>query len=107
MSSVIVQGIDFAELRAEIVADVVTAMQPLLDASSGPMLVDGDRMAELAGVSRPTIDRLVRREVIPSVMIGRRRLYCPSMVINALIGAASPSKSEKRDKSGFSEIGGT
>ena len=71
------------DLRAAIVADVIKALSPMLAESNQPQLVDGDRMAELAGVSRPTIDRAVRDDTIPSVKIGRRRLFEPRAVIGA------------------------
>ncbi|WP_372717245.1 helix-turn-helix domain-containing protein [Novipirellula sp.] len=72
------------EDRAAIVADLVAAMRPLLAEAQEPRLVDGDRMAKLVGVSRPMIDRLRARDVIPSVMVGRCRRYRPDAVIDAL-----------------------
>ncbi|TWU42936.1 Helix-turn-helix domain protein [Novipirellula aureliae] len=69
--------------RALIVADVVAAIRPMIE-SRHTLLVDGDRLAELLGVSRPTIDRLRADSVIPSVLIGRRRLYNPDAVLAAL-----------------------
>ncbi|TWU24899.1 Helix-turn-helix domain protein [Novipirellula galeiformis] len=75
------------EDRAAIVADVVAAMRPLLSESHEPRLVDGDRMADLLGVSRPTVDRLRAAGEIPSVLLGRRRLYQPAAVVAALAAA--------------------
>ena len=56
MNNLYLQGIDPNDLKAEITAEVVKALRPLLADSQEPRLVDGDRMAELASVSRPTID---------------------------------------------------
>ena len=84
MNNLYLQGIDPNDLKAEITAEVVKALKPLLADSQEPRLVDGDRMAELASVSRPTIDRAVRDDIIPSVMIGRCRRYEPRAVIDAL-----------------------
>ena len=56
MPSLFLEGIDPVQLRADITAEVVAALRPLLADSQEPRLVDGDRMAQLASVSRPTID---------------------------------------------------
>ena len=84
MNNLYLQGIDPNDLKAEITAEVVKALRPLLADSQEPRLVDGDRMAELASVSRPTIDRAVLDDIIASVMIGRCRRYEPRAVIDAL-----------------------
>ena len=84
MADLFLLGIDPEELKASITAEIIEALKPLLADSNEPRLVDGDRMAELAGVSRPTIDRAVRDGKIPSVMIGRCRRYEPRKVIDAL-----------------------
>ncbi|TWU67581.1 hypothetical protein V7x_31560 [Crateriforma conspicua] len=87
MADLLLRDIDPDELRAGIVADVLAALRPVLFGLSEPRLVGGDRMAELAGVSRPTIDRAVRDGLIPSVLIGRRRLFDPQRVIDSLSSA--------------------
>ena len=97
MADLILKDTDPNELRAAIAADVLAAIRPLLANSSAPRLVDGDRMAELAGVSRPTIDRAVRDGLIPSVRIGRRRLFEPRAVIDAWV-AATVQNLSKRDR---------
>ena len=84
MPNLFLEGIDPDELKASITAEVVKALKLLLADSQEPRLVDGDRMAEIVGVSRPTIDRAVRDNLIPSVMIGRCRRYEPRKVIDAL-----------------------
>ena len=84
MPNLYLEGLDPDELKASITAEVVKALKPLLADSNEPRLVDGDRMAELAGVSRPTIDRAVRDDIIPSVLIGRCRRFEPRKVIDAL-----------------------
>lgn len=84
MADLFLQGIDPDELKASITAEIIEALKPLLADSNEPRLVDGGRMAELAGVSRPTIDRAVRDDIIPSVLIGRCRRFEPRKVIDAL-----------------------
>lgn len=84
MPDLLLRDTDPDDLRAAIVADVIKALTPMLADSNQPQLVDGDRMAELASISRPTIDRAVRDDIIPSVMIGRCRRYEPRAVIDAL-----------------------
>ena len=88
MPDLILRDVDPEQLRADIAAEVIEALRPMLAASSQPHLVDGDRMAELAGVSRPTIDRAVRDGVIPSVLIGRCRRFEPRAVIDSLGGGS-------------------
>lgn len=83
MANLILQGIDADALVESIAAAVLDRLRPVLSESHLPMQVDGDEMARLAGVSRTTIDRAVRDNVIPSVMIGRRRLFRPAEVIAA------------------------
>jgi excisionase family DNA binding protein len=42
---------------------------------SDPILVDVNEAARLLGISVSSIAGMVRREELPSVMIGRRRLF--------------------------------
>lgn len=49
-----------------------------------PKLVDRYRIAELLGLSVPTIDRRVRSGRIPVIRDGRRVLFNPETVIRAL-----------------------
>jgi len=69
--------------RAAIVRDVVDALRPMIE-SSTELLVDGDRMAEIIGMSRPTVDRMRAAGIIPSVLCGRCRRYDPVAVVDAL-----------------------
>lgn len=48
-----------------------------------PRLVDRVRLAELLGVSVPTIERLTSAGELPIVRMGRRVLYDPAAVIEA------------------------
>ncbi|MCC9643172.1 helix-turn-helix domain-containing protein [Rhodopirellula sp. JC740] len=41
-------------------------------------------MARLLSVSENHLDRMREKEIIPSVLIGRSRRYCPEHVFNAL-----------------------
>lgn len=73
------------EDRETLVREIVEAVtKKLQEPSQQASLVDGDKLAEILGVSRPTVDRLVRDGKIPSVLAGRRRLYSPVAVIAAL-----------------------
>ena len=95
MPDLVLRDVDPSELRKAITADVIAALQPLLIESKEPRLVDGDRMAELAAVSRPTIERKVREGVIPSVLVGSCRRYDPRAVIDALAEATRISSRER------------
>jgi len=82
------KGIDADELRKHIVSDVLAALRPMLtQANEPPRLVNRERMAKLAGVSLPTLDRLVAEKVVPSKLVGTRRLFEPAKVIDALPNA--------------------
>ena len=83
LGDLILSNVPIEELRAGLAADIISALRPVLTESREPLLVCGDRMAELGGVSRPTLDREVRDGKIPSVLIGRRRLFDPADVIAA------------------------
>ena len=79
--SLLIEEREPGTLADGIAAAVVAAMRPILAASSRPLLVDGDEMARLAGVSRATIDRAVRDQIIPSVLVGRARRFRPDAVV--------------------------
>ncbi|QDS90939.1 hypothetical protein EC9_51570 [Rosistilla ulvae] len=85
-------------LRAEITADVVKAITSLVHAASQqPSLVDRHRQAELLGISVPKLDSLVRDGVIPSKLIGKRRLFEPAAVIAALPAGNHDAESTNHD----------
>ena len=71
-------------LQTNIAAAVVAAIKPIISIANEPRLVDGIRLAELLSISKPTVDRLVRDRKIPSVKVGRRRLFDPRAVIARL-----------------------
>jgi excisionase family DNA binding protein len=58
------------------------------------MLVDGDKLTLILGISRATIDRLVKTGKLPSVLVGRRRLYRPEDCVLALAKASQRSGGE-------------
>ncbi|WP_417740411.1 DNA-binding protein [Rosistilla oblonga] len=84
MREIYLRGIDPEQLRADIVADILDALRPLLADSREPRLVDRQRMADLLGISVPRLDTLVRDGEIPSRLIGTRRLFAPAEVIAAI-----------------------
>lgn len=73
------------EDRAKLICDIVEAIEPLLH--QRPELIPGDVMSTILSVSLPTLDRLRRAGVVPSVTIGKRRLYRPEAVIAAIEAA--------------------
>ena len=90
MADLILKDTDPKELTTEITDRVIAALTKVLAETAEPRMVDGNRMAELAALSRPTIDRAVREGIIPSIKVGRRRLFEPEKVI-----AAFAAQSEK------------
>ena len=83
MPDLILRELDAELLTTEITDRVIAALTQVLTETAEPRMVDGDRMAELAGLSRPSIDRAVRDKIIPSVKVGRRRLFQAEKVIAA------------------------
>ena len=51
--------------------------------------------AQFLGLSRPTIDRLIAREEIPSYKIGKRRLFDPEELVEWVKGHRN-NKSKKK-----------
>lgn len=86
-ASTMIECIDPDSLVDAIAAAVLDRMRAARSETSSPLLVDGDEMARLSGVSRPMIDRLRADGIIPSVQIGRCRRYRPEAVISALEAA--------------------
>lgn len=69
-----------ADTLAEVIAKRVEAVL----VSRQRRLVDRPTMAELANIGTATLDRLVAAKQIPSVLVGKRRLFDPDRVIDAL-----------------------
>lgn len=66
------------------VADIVSTRMESILGNRERRLVDRPAMARLANIGTATLDRLVSSNRIPSVLIGRRRLFDPDPVIAAL-----------------------
>ncbi|QDV56393.1 helix-turn-helix domain-containing protein [Rosistilla oblonga] len=84
MADLFLQHVDPDQFRKDIVADVIEAIAPLLADNREPRLVDRQRMADLLNVSLPHLDCQIRDGLIPSKLIGKRRLFDPAEVIAAL-----------------------
>ncbi len=77
---------------ANAVADVIAKrIEPMLVARQR-RLVDRPTMAELANIGTATLDRLVSSKRVPSVLIGKRRLFDPDKVIDSLAGSGTATK---------------
>ena len=75
---------DFDELVSKITTEVVEVLRPLIQEARVPEYVDGQEMSRLLSVSKSTLDRLRCENLIPSVKLQNRRLFCPSDVYAAL-----------------------
>ena len=84
MADLILKSAD-VEALASLLADAVAKRVEPLITSRKRKLVDRPTMAELANVSVPMLDRLVASKRIPSVLAGKRRLFDPERVIDALV----------------------
>lgn len=84
MADLILKSAD-VEALASLLADAVAKRIEPLITSRKRKLVDRPTMAELANVSVPMLDRLVASKRIPSVLAGKRRLFDPDRVIDALV----------------------
>jgi hypothetical protein len=69
---------------ADALADVISKRLERVLASRQRRLVDRPTMADLANIGTATLDRLVAGKQIPSVLVGKRRLFDPDRVIDAL-----------------------
>lgn len=92
--SMILENLDADELVEKIAAAVVERVRDILTEAQQPRLADRRQMAMLAGVSEPTLDRLVRAERVPSILVGSRRMFRPTAVIAALEAEASSPQNE-------------
>jgi len=88
--SLILKAAD-VEALANLLADVVAKRVEPLITSRQRKLVDRPTMAELANISIPMLDRLVASKRIPSVLAGKRRLFDPDRVVDALVDAGGVS----------------
>jgi len=82
--TLILKHADVDEL-AQTVADLVSNRVEALLGNRERRLVDRPTMARLANIGVCTLDRLVSAKRIPSVLVGRRRLFDPDPVIAAII----------------------
>ena len=72
------------EALADLLADAVAKrVEPLLGKQTEG-LVGRQRMAELANISVPSLDRMVSAAAIPSIRQGTRRLFEPTAVFAAM-----------------------
>jgi len=73
---------EMAELAAFLVPRLADEVAEKL--SKQPRLVDRHKLADLIGLSVPTIDRRVRDGSIPVIRSGKRVLFDPTAVVAAL-----------------------
>lgn len=83
MPDLFLRDIDPVRFRAEIAADVVNALLPLLTDSLIKPKCRED-MAEWLGIGIATLDRMTSSGEIPSSMCRGRRIYIPERVVAAL-----------------------
>jgi len=81
--SLIFKHADVESLANALADAVAKRIAPLL-AERQRQLVDRPTMAKLTNIGTATLDRLVAANIIPSVLVGRRRLFDPDAVIDAL-----------------------
>jgi hypothetical protein len=82
--SLVFKCADIDEL-SNAVAELVSKRLESLLGNRERRLVDRPTMARLANIGTATLDRLVSNKRIPSVLVGRRRLFDPDPVIDALV----------------------
>ena len=88
MADLWLRDTDREELIRDIVEAVVKELTPLF-LNQTPRLVDRYTMAKLLGISAGSLDKLVRDQIIPSKLVGSRRLFEPASVIASLPEATS------------------
>jgi len=82
--AVIVQSTDLDSLVSEVSSEVCRMLAEKWSVRTIESAVDRPEMADLLGVSVPTLDRLVRDGVIPSMLVASRRKFLPQVVYAAL-----------------------
>ena len=75
---------ELEQLTQEIVDRVSAVIRDVVATPSAEKAVGREELAQLLGVGIATVDRLVRQDVIPSMMPCQRRLFLPSRVYAAL-----------------------
>ncbi len=87
-SGLLLQGCDTNQFADDLTERVISRIEPLLLRRT--KLVDGDTMAELLSVSRPTLDRDVKAGRIPFGRIGARKVFDVEAVMAAVLGNSQP-----------------
>ena len=82
--ALIVSDSELTKLRQTIVEEVSQRIERLMSKPQVEQAASREEMAQLLGVGVATIDRLVRDDIIPSMMPCNRRLFLPSRVFAAL-----------------------
>jgi hypothetical protein len=85
--------------REEFIDQIAAAVANRLAAR--PRLLDRYALAEVLGVSVPSIERLQAAGQIPVVRIGRRCLYDPDNVVHALTARDSPIAPASSPSTGY------
>jgi hypothetical protein len=85
--SMLLRSVDVDKLAERVAEIVCKRIVPELGQPKRRM-VDRHKMAELAGISVPVLDRLVSQKLIPSNLVGTRRLFDPDAVIDAIANGA-------------------
>ena len=88
MADILFRDTDPDEFRRQLAAEIADQVRAVLADRFEPRLVPRCRMAELASIGTATLDNLVTAGKVPSVLIGRRRLFEPAKVIEALASNA-------------------
>ncbi len=81
--SLILENADI-DVLATTIADIVSKRMESILETHQRRLVDRPAMAQLANIGTATLDRLVAAKRVPSILVGRRRLFDPDPVIAAL-----------------------
>jgi hypothetical protein len=85
--SLLLRSVDVDVLAERVATIVAERILPELGRRQR-RLVDRHEMAKLAGISVPVLDRLVAKKLIPSSLVGTRRLFEPDAVLDSLSGGS-------------------
>lgn len=89
--SLVFEHVELDALAKEVADIIAKRIEPMLSARQR-RLVDRPTMADLANIGTATLDRLVASKQVPSVLVGKRRLFDPDKVIDSLADSGATTQ---------------
>lgn len=91
-SAIVLEADDLEKFRSELVSDFRDTLLEVMGNQVTEKPIGREQLSELLCVGVATIDRLVRDEAIPSLLVKSRRMFIPSKVFAALESSSGEKK---------------